>query len=949
MTKIFHETVCCLLRMQWEFMPIKLSEQTGDFTCEEVILSIDLNKLAYVCYIEKLNSTHGVLEINEFLNERREVVIREATEFASQILGPNDYEFLTLYIVTDEKKPWLQLLPKPNNDAVSTFFYYEELKYIANSEEPDPLILWKFSKAYTELVNETEVITESNLSIFAVFRDNEDCIWVEDRERPDDAIFRLALATMYKKRCDEKRNEHIVAFSVDGSIKDITVYNYCDYAPFYREIGDLNYETILLEDFPRPIWFINLQRETHHPQFIISQLEMLAFWLLVLGPDIEKDFDILLENNPLIVNVTLDSRYKVEMRPGDVPPEVPLSSIHIPVLVRVSNISVTIPVDLAHWYAKSDNQGERHVIFHFLKAIIKSKKGNTDEKIKSMIDTRIPIGNAKMSSILANANNIMMESRYLPTYRPIKQYDLSEIRVNLTRTYGINVTSDSLNTKEVRITLCWEIVAVLKKQLISLLKEFDAMMLLPFLLDRHEVCVQRKAILPLDLPARIALFGYDQEFILKHFSKEQERAKTALSLRCLIELIVAYNTVDGNKAVNYGDSDKLVALMSEIIAWATLADGIHLELYDPKIELLSCGRIKVDYDSINTKMFPFGFAKTEIDFNQYDSAYNDLFDLKGMRDVDSNSEEVKEIDQAFLQEFGITFFRLHDFLIELVNFTRSGEGSTLGIDEQVLFEELKGNNFKLTNSEIKAALNALTLLQGWDIEDPTAGYRKKDTQPWHYNRALSLIRRPIAKLIKNGQTYYFWSYRHLFASFENIFLLLVNGVLWSPENGATSQLSTKYANKKGDVFREEVYTWMKENSDFEVIEKEIPIKPSREIDHGDIDILAVDHERKIFYSIECKNTSESKSIYDFKTDLDHYLKPDGKKKYIEKHKKRDEWLKTNPQKLKEYGKDTETYKIISLLITAFEAPFAYTHACPLPILSFQRLKIEGIQALKNLG
>ncbi|HEY1038010.1 MAG TPA: hypothetical protein VGF30_01315 [Bacteroidia bacterium] len=947
MTNSFFEILQSLFKMQWNIIPVPLPQYSNKSTLEEAVFLCDLNKLAYICFIDKVE---GKKKLRQFLTQRRETVINEAGKFINQNIAEDNFESFTLYITNDNKKPWTKLLPKPTENSIGTFFQIEELKYIINTEEADPIMLWKFAKAYTEFVNQCDIKSEAgNLSVFAAYKGNEDCIWPEGKERPDLIIFHPRLSEKYIKQSIEKRKEHLAPISINGKTENISVYNYSEYAPFYTEVGDVNKNAILLENFPRPIWFINDQEKTHHPQFINSQLEMLAFWLMVLSPDIARDFD-LHTASPFMVKVILDPRYKPEMRAKDIPPEIPLEKINIPVVTDGPNISITIPVDLINWYAKPDNKGERYVISHFLKEILKSKAGNTEQKIKELIDLRIPVGTAKMSSILGNANNIMLESRYVPAYRAVQQYDLSDIRINLTRHFGIKINSQDLNSTENKKQLCSHIASVLNQQLIQLLKEYDIMLLLPILLNGHEACVQKRAIQRLDLPARTALFGVDPVFIYKEFVKEQDRIKTALSLRCLIELIVAHNMVEGKKNPGIDEVDKLVALMTEMLAWANLSDGIFLGLYDPKMELLQCGRIKVDYESINTTMLRYGFNKTQIELNQFDSGYEDLFSVPNIED--SNSNELKEIEEAFLSELGITFTRLHDFLIDLVNFTRSNNGSTVGIEEPILFQKLKETKFNWSDKEIKAALNAFTLVQGWDIDKPPVGFRKKDTRVWHYNRALSFLRRPIAKLIKDNQTIYFWSYRHLYAAFDNIYMHLVNGTLWSSENGAINKLVAKYADKKGDHFRAEVHSWLKENSDLEILKEEIPIKPKTKLDAetdlGDIDIFAIDKEKQVIYSIECKNTSESKSIHDFKTDIDQYLNPKGKK-YIQKHQNRDEWLKQNLIKLNAYVNDAETFKITSVIVTAFEIPIAYTHTSPLPLLSFPKLKLEGIQALKNFA
>ncbi len=46
--------------------------------------------------------------------------------------------------------------------------------------------------------------------------------------------------------------------------------------------------------------------------------------------------------------------------------------------------------------------------------------------------------------------------------------------------------------------------------------------------------------------------------------------------------------------------------------------------------------------------------------------------------------------------------------------------------------------------------------------------------------------------------------------------------------------------------------------------------------------------------------------------------------------------------------DAEKFEIVSVLITAFEAPFTYSNNCWLHVLCFERLKMDGIELLEKL-
>jgi hypothetical protein len=105
----------------------------------------------------------------------------------------------------------------------------------------------------------------------------------------------------------------------------------------------------------------------------------------------------------------------------------------------------------------------------------------------------------------------------------------------------------------------------------------------------------------------------------------------------------------------------------------------------------------------------------------------------------------------------------------------------------------------------------------------------------------------------------------------------------------------------------------------------------------------------VVYSIECKDTVDSRSVHEMKTEMDKYLGRDGKPGLIQKHVERDHWLKANRTMLNKIVPGIESYAIKSLIVTAEEIPLPYFKdiEVTLPFISFERLKTGGIEILRN--
>lgn len=944
-------------KMQWINIDVTIpSQQILPF--KEAFYQFDLNKCAYVCYLQsgspecskEEGSQSSETEANDIDQRNNEIF-----NILSQVVGLEERNFLSMYILSEVG--YEQSFSIKSSLEKSTILYLRatELKHIVSLEQSDPLLLWKFAKSHREVAIECELKSLGGmLDVFACYKDNNCSLWPVGKMRPELIAFMPGYSHRYIKASVLKRDEHLASFVYGDQLASVLVYNYCSYAPFYAIVDDPIPTTLLLENFQRPIWILNDQIETQHPAFISSHLEMLAFHMQKFQPYLK---DYIADGNspyPLTIKVVFDDRYKMEMRPGDVP-IVPLTEINIPTKVITEGISLFITIELAHWYAQPDNGGERLLISALLNAIALIYPDlKKDSELATIVDKIIPKSPSKYITILGNANNIQLETRYLPAFRPIQLYDVSHIKENLSRSYGILVDQKDLLTKEGKKALCNQIAESLYKTLLEKLLFFDQEELLLFLIGLNEACVQKRAIRTLDLPAKMAAFSNIRTEIVSLFHEEQERAKTALAVRCLIEMISANDSHNGDVQPNIDEIDELIALMYEMIEWAWLSDGIQMGLQDPWIELLSCGRIQVDYSSLNFNLIPFAMSKSDIEVNLYVNEYENIFSEP---DVDLSlysSPEVEKFDKAFVSSWGIGLFRLQDFIIELSNFTRQHNGSVVGIDKTILLEKLKQTKFNWRDEEMEAALDILTLETGWRIGKAPVGMKNTDTYPWYYNRTLSFLRRPIAKLTRHNEIAYYWSYRHLFASFDNLLSLLFSGRLQVAEGTELSGLIQEIRTKKGKEFRNAVAAWLADTGFLEVIPYEVPIKPGANLnadkDLGDIDILVVDRAHSIIYSVECKNTVDSRTVHEVKTELDKYLGRGGNPGMIQKHVERDKWLKENMAALSFYVLSPEFFTMKSIIVTSEETPLAYIKKdeLPLPLVSFPKLKNVGITALKAL-
>ena len=80
--------------------------------------------------------------------------------------------------------------------------------------------------------------------------------------------------------------------------------------------------------------------------------------------------------------------------------------------------------------------------------------------------------------------------------------------------------------------------------------------------------------------------------------------------------------------------------------------------------------------------------------------------------------------------------------------------------------------------------------------------------------------------------------------------------------------------------------------------------------------------------------------------LDFSLIKDRVKNWIDKHQRREEWIKNNLDKLgTKLNHDLTDYKVFSIFIVSQELPIIYLKETPIDLIPFSRIKNEGITFL----
>lgn len=961
----FHLACVALARTGWLATDIKLPELKKTLPIKEAVFQFDNQKLGYVCYIKtgesSVTTTKSISAARS--SDPYEDRTAEVVQFLSTLEAAQPFGVFCLYVIGETANDYYFMWAKPSAGNQSLALKYGELWTITHSSNVNSLTLWKFAKCYSRTNELARIMAMGGtMDAYAIYRKNHGSLLHSDEANPLGGIFMIVNGSSddFRREVQNQQHEHAVPIFYQGQMAYAKVTRYKDYAPIYIEREVSNAFRIVIENYKMPIWLTNPQTKAGKESWGTYICEAVAFWLnkmeALLAPYLNEQSLIQFE----IEIQVADELMKAEQF---IIKEVALNDIKLACVIAAPAVRINIPFDYIYAVMLSDNSADKILMKAVLQGIVDyiQASGSTTDLTNDSIDEIIvqtlqPAG-AKMLLFSDASSNIKMDDRNLPPMRYIHDTDVSYILDNLVSYLPKGyVVPTNIPDKKDKIKLCDDIVTAVIAQITSRLAAFDGPGLLKWLIKLNEKCIQLREFREIVIPAKIACFSDFRTEVEQLLDGEKNIVITAHAIRTLIEF-VTINIPKGTKWPNFDDIDELLALTNQLTEWGALSEAMRMGIDDPEMGLLPSGRIGTDKTVEREAFKPYAVAKTESTvFKNIEDFETNYVSVRKTGDA-VETEESKALDAAHKAEFGITVTVLSKIIGALVNDGFTNAQSCIEIEESALtgiLSKIEG----VSANDIDTALSLLTLLERKSISVPPDGYTAVDIFPWRYNRPISYIRRPLAKVQKDDAAYYYYGYRHLMQFIDNLFYLLHSSKLPAVKSEEMKSWLAAASGDRGNPFREAVKKWFEENSDYEVIPHEVTMDKGvskmhieTEKHYGDIDLLVIDHSNRIIYPIECKNIQGGRNVHEMKVEMDDYLGRDGKDKKakMRKHVERNEWLNANKASLKYLVPDAESYTIKSFILTADEIPLTYfKKELPMPVKSFSFLRKNGLNYLTDL-
>ncbi|MBW4888903.1 SEC-C domain-containing protein [Mucilaginibacter sp. HMF5004] len=931
-------------RMGWTSLQFESpeSEQRSPYVIvKESMFQFDTDKLALVIMINEVPTLKGK-QVQDF--EAMTKIYTERIERVVARIKEKDPARKLLLVEIINKSNILDnfymALPPQKDIDLEIAFSLTALELLTSKWDFDPLTIWQYA---THLKETADIITfmhhNTHLSKFKWFKDNNDSFFQNDERPMEMVFFDFEIEGGVKRDAKSKSDRIGIPFFNDGQTGYVQCHRKEKYYPVYisNETKFGFFRSCLLK-YSCPIWVQSNTLSDYNAEMYMSAL---LFWLHECYDDLAS-FIGQFGEVPIMITLLFHKEFR-EPEKWDIGESAEPFSLKYEIKDVMRAAEINIPIEVVSRFVGSGNQGERYFVtevIDILGALIE-KLGTgsrmTEDAKGTALERHMARSMKKMIIITDSDNTPILSDVDLPRARKVPDFDVSYLLQSQVKWLAYKTPiSNNITEKPAKVKLLNDLVAVHFQKLIEMIAAYPAIPLLHFLMKQHESIVQNREHRKISYPVQEACYSKFYNVFEKFNETESALVTVGLALRSLIEF-VACEMPSGTAMVNHSDTDRMLAHMSELLNCGSISDSVNYDIADPEIGILKSGRIKIGA-YINSD-----FARDiyQEDFDHFIAEFQHNFTRAKRKAIAVKVAEpyFDRVDDIFTKEWGITVWNIAGACKHICTQLLVAGSSVELVPESDIYKMLGSG---LSDGEISSLLSLLTFVQRNGVMNVPQKQRH-EIYPWRYNRRNSYLSRPLIKLVINGQNFYLLSARHIYMAGHNMVSRFLDGTLKVDEkNFGINNLLAGRNHIKGTNFRNSVCSWLKANTGLQVISHEVKIKPKgffvADSDKGDIDVLCIDHDKKIIYAIECKNTTQAKIAYDIYSEMNNYIGKDGKEGMIIKHIKRDQWLKSNIEQVRQKLNIGDPYQIRSFVLTNHIMPTKYVKDLKIPAFSFSDLE-----------
>jgi hypothetical protein len=957
----FGDVADSLRAMQFERVRVAEADGENEEKTLEQVWRIDSDKLCHVLLIPDLGESFVPLHPNshwpsEFLGELIYSRLEEARARlrVGQPEGPTSLLHLVVLVGFGRSVfiPLASDLTPPRTLIVTP----EQLGVIAAQRDVDSLFLWKFAGALDAFEAQARVQAWSTLDTIALYRKHEDSFYLGDGPRLSWISVPSDMARGLRTTAARNLGRHAVRR--DRTALTAVVHFYADDdhpIPIFGSPGASSPE-LVVEGYSCPIWVESLDLPEAAESWIAMAriVDAVAYWLWQATPFIGVFLEGL-GSVPVSVQLRADPGFLTPALSSDPPTDFLQSAVD----VDADRVEVHLPPALKTSLAGADNSGERVLIASLLRglrdlaAARSGRPSASDDQLNQAMEQAAPLGLKKKVFILDGSRHPELSSQGLPRVRELAAHDISR-RLDDLGTAVAERTEPPLSPGEIPGDRLSEVFRVIREHYLALLRSriqaFHPHALLCRAIGQNEATTCAMALESRTAPTQAACFRDAPAQAKRSAERLQALTRTAIATRFLIEFVGA-EPPSGIETPSDADLDDLLAIAFHFTNWGFVGEEVRVRLFNPTLSILASGRLGVRGKGAKERFGAFHEAKALEDIEAAEGRWREE---GGPRELDH--AYVASLNAAFTAEFGISLEQLVALGDALVQLGRELPPGEVSLPEERFVREIVRRT-DLPAETVSRAITELALEDRgrWDVA-PT-GFSEKDIFPWHFNRNLSFVRRPLIRMLVEGTPIVYWGYRHAHRMLRALASNVEEGRYKKlARSSEMKRLLGRLTKDEATAFEQKVADYLRSETTWRVFEGQ-HIRPRgplvAEADLGDIDVLAFDEDRRVAWSLECKSVNYARSPAEMSGEMaEYFIGRDGKASSTEKHHRRHKWLADNWGAVRaQYGLSDAEWNLCSAMVTEEEIPSTYLLAAgtSLPVVAFTRIVREGPSALNAGG
>ncbi|MFE5175674.1 hypothetical protein [Streptomyces sp. NPDC056634] len=806
-----------------------------------------------------------------------------------------------------------------------------DLQVMAELDGSDPLFLWRFAQAETELHETTHVQSWSALDNYGLYRNCEYSYYVSDDTRPTMLLVEQdhsrALRVEVQKRYDRHdvpsphRPVYVPVVSVYGTST----------APIYRPLPDVPEVGRLVEVPDVNVWLgagdhevADGLKDFHH-----LTVEAAAFWTWQISTARPELLPLAASTGELYVSLSFDDssawQAALDGNPGT-ESERPWVGVRgaEPGLVDLRLDAEGMASLLA------DANGADRILLRALLEGIAQTAGLVDEDLDALIDQLAPEGPKQMLHVELNPR-LPLRPGPLPTARLVQPAASATVLDVLGRYLDSAGTPVGTIPSEKRTQVLQKVVGHYFALIEDMVAGLAAEGLVESLISRHEALLYDEAFNDQILPSRIACFGEASQPAENLVRTTKRQVEAAQASRFLIEYVAA-QPPSGDSSLTLDTYDHLMALSAELISRATLSEAIHHDFSEAQLALLASGRLGVSRG------------------DQYESGSNALAAARAealllaapTRHSRRGSEPqgpTAQVEEAMVAEFGFSLTDLAQGVGEVIALgDERCQSEPYTLAESVVADHLS-TTLQWEHEKAQTFLDRLTLRPRVKFLSVNS-----DAWPWRYNREWSYVRRPLIRVGTGDGSQLVWGARHTWSSGSYWVNLIYSGRLRSTSS-AMKKLLGVIRQDENKAFEAHVVDTLKAGGCSLAVRGVSKIAGRRLTsveghDLGDIDALGINAARRVIIVIEAKDFEMSRNPTEMANEADALLR--GDKSALFKLGRRTEWVRQNLAATLTHflgDRDTTSWTVTSAIVTSRDlmAPRVLASNVPVvPISEFEQ-------------